>query len=213
MKQYESSLILNKLIDYRQSYFSHPWGDQFYSVVWNVDTAQGFGLDAWGNIVVIGRYLQIPLQTSYFGFNAAPSQGWAPFNQGTFYNGPQETQTYRLEDNAYRVLILAKAMANISATDSKSLNRVLNNLFPGRGRAYVNDLGSMSMRITFEYLLETWEKSVIAYSGAMPKPAGVQLTVVEVPRNDVFGFAEQGAGVAPFNNGTFFSESAVIHAN
>lgn len=213
MKQYSASPVINSLIDYRKQNFSQPWGEQFYSIVWNVDTAQGFGLDVWGNIVVIGRELQIPLQTAYFGFNAAPTQGWAPFNQGTFYNGAQETQTYRLADNAYRVLILTKAMANISATNSKSLNRVLNSLFPGRGRAYVNDLGSMSMRIAFEYLLETWEKSVIAYSGAMPRPAGVQLTIIEIPQNDVFGFAEQGAGTAPFNNGTFLSESAVIHAN
>lgn len=213
MKQYEASPIINKLIDYRQGYFSNGWGEQFYSVVWNVESAQGFGLDIWGRIVGVGRELQVPLVTSYFGYNTSPAKSWEPFNSGTFYTGPEATQTYRLADNAYRVLILAKALSNISATDCQSLNRVLNNLFPGRGRAYVNDLGSMSIRITFEFFLEPWEESVLSASGVMPRPAGVGLSIVELPLPNVFGFAEQGDGVAPFNQGTFLSEGAVINAN
>lgn len=213
MRQYAASPTINKLIEDRKSYFDTGWGEQFYSIVWNVDTAQGFGLDIWGKIVVIGRELQIPLQTDYFGFYTAPPQSWNPFGSGTFYTGPTATQTYRLADNAYRVLILAKALANISATDSMSLNRVLQNLFPGRGRAYCNDLGSMAMRITFEFALEPWEKSVLASPGVMPRPAGVKLSIAELPLPNVFGFFEQGAGVATFNNGTFLSEGAVINAS
>lgn len=42
----------------------------FYDYVWNVDTAQGFGLDDWGKIVGVSRYLQVP-ETDYFGFAEA----------------------------------------------------------------------------------------------------------------------------------------------
>lgn len=212
MKQYEASPVINKLLDDRSSYFNTGWGDQFYSIVWNVDTAQGFGLDIWGRIVGVGRELQIPSTDKKFGFYTG-TDSYLPFNQGTFYTGEGATDTYRLADNAYRTLILAKALSNISATDCRSLNRVINNLFPNRGRAYVNDLGSMSIRITFEFFLEPWEKSVLSASGVMPRPAGVGLSIIELPLPNVFGFAEQGEGIAPFNQGTFLSEGAVINAN
>lgn len=212
MKQYAASTILNHLIGDRNVYFETSWGNQFYDTVWNIDTAQGFGLDIWGRIVDVGRELQVQESPKKFGFQTG-TDSYLPFNQGAFYSGEYATNTFRLTDNAYRTLILAKALSNISATDCRSLNRVLNNLFPGRGRAYVNDLGSMSIRITFEYFLEPWEKSVLTASGLMPRPAGVGLSIMELPLPNVFGFAEQGNRVAPFNQGTFISEGVLTNAD
>lgn len=212
MKQYAASPIIQKLIEDRKSYFVTGWQDDFYNIIWNIDTAQGFGLDIWGRIVVIGRDVKIP-QIDWFGFNAPPTQGWQPFNQGAFYPGPGSTDVFTLADRAYRVLILVKALTNISATDNPSLNRVINQLFQGRGRAYVNDLGSMSMRVTFEFALEPWERSVLSGSGVFPRPSGVGLQIAEIPIPGTFGFAEQGAGVEGFNNGTFLNEGNIINAN
>lgn len=212
MKQYAASPTIIKLNEDRRGYFQNGWQDDFYNIVWNVDTAQGFGLDIWGRIVDVGRELQVSTPEKRFGF-VTGTDSYLPFNQGAFYSGEAATNTYRLTDNAYRALILTKALSNISATDCGSLNRVLNNLFPGRGRAYVNDLGSMSIRITFEYFLQPWEKSVMVASGVMPRPAGVQLSIMELPLPNVFGFAEQGKRVAPFNQGTFISEGVLTNAN
>jgi hypothetical protein len=209
MKQYAASTTLQRLRDDRYGYFHTGWQDQAYNIVWNVDTAQGFGLDIWGRIVVVGRQLQIP-QTEYFGFNST-GQTWNPFNQESFYTGEGATQNYTLADPAYRVLILAKAAANISATDARSLNRVLGQLFPGRGRAWVNDLGSMSMRYVFEFALEAWEKAVITNGGVMPRPAGVRAYLFEAPA-ETFGFAEAGDGL-PFNQGTFLSQGAISNVS
>lgn len=209
MKQYAASPVIQKLISDRKGYFQSGWEDQTYSVVWNVDTAQGFGLDIWGMIVVIGRQLQIP-NTEYFGFNTASSpQSWNPFNQASFYSGEGDTQTFTLADPAYRTLILAKALSNISATDSKSLNRVLSQLFPNRGRAWVNDLGGMQMRFAFEFALEPWERSVFVNGGVIPRPAGVQAYIFEAPA-DTFGFSEAGDGL-PFDDGTFLGEGAIYN--
>jgi hypothetical protein len=212
MKQYAASPVLNKLIEYRSGYFSQSWVTSFYNIVWNVDTAQGFGLDIWGRIVGVGRELQVPAVVQNFGFNTTP-QSYYPFNEGTFYDGPSATQTYRLSDNSYRVLILAKALSNISATDCRSLNRVINNLFPNRGRAYVNDNRDMSIRITFEFFLQPWERAVLTAAGVMPRPAGVALSIAEIPTPNTFGFAEMGSGVAPFDSGTFLADGAVTNAN
>ncbi len=209
MRQYAASPVIQKLVADRGTYFPNDWQDQFYRVVWNVDTAQGFGLDIWGRIVVIGRNIQVPVE-DYFGFSATP-QTWGAFGEDGFYMGPVATSTYRLSDPAYRVLILAKALANIARTDARSLNGVIQQLFPNRGRAWVNDLGSMSMRVTFEFALEPWEFSVLTGGGVFPRPAGVGVKIAQIPI-DSFGFSE-ASDAEPFNQGTFLSTGAVANAN
>lgn len=211
MKQYAASQTIQTLVSDRASYFANGWQQQFYDSVWNVDTAQGFGLDVWGRIVVIGRSIQIPV-VDYFGFTTPPSEAWSPFGQESFYAGPTSTTTFRLEDNAYRVLILAKALSNIANTTAPKINRVLQQLFPERGRAWVNDLGGMSIRVVFEFALEPWEVVVLTSGGVLPRPAGVSATIVQIPV-ETFGFAEAGDSYQPFNQAPFLNSGAVTNAN
>lgn len=209
--QYANSPRLMALSQNLQGYLSPDADiDAFYNVIFNVDTAQGKGLDIWGRIVGLenGRYVQVPA-SAIFGFHVEPpppsGEPWSPFGQGTFQSmGAGQTQTYELQDNAFRVLILAKAMTNIVATTSQAINRVLQNLFPGRGNCYVNDLGKMQMRYTFEFPLQPWELSVLLSGVALPRPAGVDAYVMNYSRGSTFGFAEAG-DAQPFNQGTFFS--------
>lgn len=210
MRQYAASPRIKQLITYNTEYFSASWVDEFYSVVWNVDTAQGFGLDIWGRVVGLhnGRYLQIE-SGDYFGFNDALHQSWQTFGNGTFYSGATETQTYELADPAYRTLILTKAMANISDSTTTGLNRVLHELFPGRGRCWVNDLQNMAIRYVFEFKLEPWEVSVIK-SDSLPRPGGVLATVLSSP-TDTFGFFEAGDGSQPFGQGTLLANGDLIN--
>lgn len=211
MRQYAASPRIKQLITYSTEYFSASWVDEFYNVVWNVDTAQGFGLDIWGRIVAIenGRFLQIDAGTAYFGFNDSLNQSWQTFNNGTLYNGVTETQTYELADPAFRTLILTKALSNVSDSTMSGLNGVLKNLFPGRGRCWVNDLQSMAIRYVFEFQLEPWEVSVIR-SDALPRPGGVLATVLQAPA-DAFGFFEAGDSSQPFGQGTLLANGDLIN--
>jgi hypothetical protein len=54
----------------------------FYNKVWNLKTAQGFGLDIWGRIVGIGRTIQMndPL-AKYFGLPEPE------YDSRTWFNG------------------------------------------------------------------------------------------------------------------------------
>lgn len=210
MRQYAASPRIKQLISYHNEYFSASWVDDFYNVVWDVDTAQWFGLDIWGRIVAIenGRYLQIETGT-YFGFNDSLNQSWQTFNNGALYNGVTETQTYELADPAFRVLILAKAMANISDSSMPGLNRVLQNLFQGRGRCWVNDLHSMTIRYVFEFNLEPWEESVIR-NDKLPRPGGVLATVLQAPA-DLFGFFEAGESSQTFGQGTLLNNGDLFN--
>jgi hypothetical protein len=178
---------------------------EFIDNIWNVDTAVGFGLDIWGKIVGVSRLLRIPSNLNTFGFsNASIPADWRPFNQGTFYTGNNVSQSYLLPDDAYRTLILTKALANIVATTAQSINALLRNLFPGRGKCYVIDSGAMTMSFVFEFDLSLVEYALLTQSGVLTHPAGVGYSVTVIPTGGTFGFSEQGAGVTPFDEGPFY---------
>lgn len=212
ISQYGNSATITQLIQFMNQYID-PRADfeQFYNYVWNVETAQGFGLDIWGKIVGVGRELNIPSTNPYFGFNEGLD--YFPFNEGTFYNGENQTQVYTLADDAYRQLILVKALANISATTAPAINQLLQNLFPGRGRSYVNDLGNMQMRYTFEFPLEPFEYAIVTQSGALLRPAGVLTYIAVFPFPNIFGFSEAGSTSAPFDEGVFLPPESIAYAN
>lgn len=203
--QYGNSPTILTLVDAMNQYID-PTVDlaQFYSVVWNVETAVGFGLDIWGRIVNVSRVLQIPGNLLYFGFDEQTEA--QPFDQAPFYDGPPATQSYVLPDDAYRKLILTKALSNISAATAPSYNRLLQGLFAGRGRCYVLDLGGMAMRFTFEFALEPFEIAIFTQSGVISRPAGVSATaIMQFDPTTTFAFAEQGGDAQPFDQGVFFN--------
>lgn len=72
ISQYADSPVICRLIS-RFDECIDPRADRrrFYDTVWNVSTAQGFGLDIWGAIVGIGREVMIAAQDEYIGFTQA----------------------------------------------------------------------------------------------------------------------------------------------
>lgn len=214
ISQYGNSATITQLIRNMNAYIDPRADiDNFYNFVWDVETAQGFGLDIWGRVVGISRNLLIPTAPSYFGFQDGVND-MLPFGQAPFYDGTvPATQTYALADPAYRQLILVKALANISSTNARSINQLLQNMFAGRGRCYVNDLGGMQLRYTFEFDLTPYELAIMTQSGALPRPAGVGATLLQSAL-PLFGFSEAGiASAAPFGQGVFIPTGAINAAN
>ena len=106
-----------------------------------------------------------------------------------------------LLDEQFRSLILLKALSNISRADCYSINTLLLKWMDGRGRAYVNDLGSMGIRYMFEFKLEAFEITIITQSGIFLRPAGVGGWMMNF-NPPVFGFKGMrqatGFGQSPF---------------
>lgn len=181
--------------------------EQFYNLVWNVDTAEGYGLDVWGRIVVIPRVLTLT-DTKVFGFAEAGDR--ANFGGGPFYVGELVTENFTLTDPVYRQLILAKAAFNITDGSTPAINAIMMNLFPNRGNAYVIDgangpadlyfgfaeagdracfgegpfgdlrptsPANMTMTYVFDFALEPFEQAIVQ-SGVLPRPAGVSASAV-----------------------------------
>jgi hypothetical protein len=215
ISQYANSPTIVQLIQNMNGYIDPSADiDSFYDLIWNVDTATDKGLDIWGKIVGLenGRILKIPSAETNLGFKEAGNASATPFGSGAFYSGNPVTQNYSLSNDAFRTLILVKALANITDGSIPSYNRLLQNLFAGRGRCYVNDLGNMQMRYTFEFYLQPFEMAIMTQSGALPRPTGVLASIMQVQLPDVFGFAEAGsASSAPFGQGTFFT--GVVNAS
>jgi hypothetical protein len=185
--------------------------DAFYNYVWNVQTAQGFGLDIWGKIVNVSRQLKIAQPTDNFGFKEGLN--FQPFGQSPLYNGPPASTVYKLSDDAYRTLIYVKALANISDCSVPSLNQLLQNMFKGRGRCYVADTGNMNVRYVFEFALQPFEIAILTQSGALPRSTGVSAQVLQVDVPTTFGFKEAVLS-QPFGHGVFFNSSTgLINAN
>lgn len=182
LAQYAQSPILTALMQSANAAIDPSADlDAFYSTVWNVYTAIGFGLDIWGRIVNVPRTINIPASNKYFGFEEG-SPSFYPFNQQPFYSGPQAGTLYTLTDDAYRVLILTKALANISSFTAQSMNALLNFMFNGqgttRGSCYVLELSVMQIEYVFNFALQSWEAAILEQSSLMPRPAGVGVTIV-----------------------------------
>lgn len=150
--------------------------DDFYDFLWNIQTCYGYGLDVWGRIVVVNRTLTV--QTRFFGFEEGLPD-FDPFNSAPFYTGGPTSAPFTLSDDAYRLLIIAKAAANISYGSIPGINHILQLLFPGRGPSYIVDNQDLTMTYRFEWAPTPVELAIIQGSNVLPRIAGVK-TLFEV---------------------------------
>ena len=161
LSQYANSPVITSLIESFNEWIDPSADlDAFFSYVWNVQTAVGFGLDIWGRIVNIPRKIAIVGMPLYLGFEEA-LPGSYPFDQEPFYTGTTSSSVYLLSDDAYRVLIMTKALANISSFTAPSVNALLRYLFTGRGSCYVLEHSAMQIEYVFNFALQPWEASVL----------------------------------------------------
>lgn len=212
ISQYANSPTLNQLIQNMWVYIDPQSDfDDFMAYVWDVQTAATWGLDILGRIVGVSRQLKIPGAVVNFGFKEGVN--YQPFGQSPLYAGTPASSVYSLSDDAYRTLILMKALLNISSSTAPAINQLLKNLFSGRGRCYVTDTGQMQIRFVFEFQLFPYEIAILTQSNAIPRPAAVLAQVMQLDLPNTFGFKE-GVVFQPFGHGVLFNSSTgLITAN
>lgn len=204
LTQYSASKKLLSIIDtFNQAVSLDDFTDEFIKKVWDLTTCESFGLDMWGKIVGISRYIVAPIDNDSFGFSEADDGSTdypSPFNNSPFYGGVQETTNVRLGDDSYRTLIFCKAFANISIATIPDINKFLKILFYQRGRAYCVNYRDMTIGITFEFELAPYEESILTNYEVMPVPSGVLVNIRKIIA-PYFGFSSDAY---PFNDGTFY---------
>jgi hypothetical protein len=178
ISQYANSATLVQLIESFADYIDPTYSyDDFYDLIWNVATAQGYGLDIWGRIVGVTRILQVS-DGPNLGLTGPSGNSGDSLNVAPFYSGTPITSNYSLSDDAFRTLIYAKALANISNGSTPSINAILMALFGSGGNVYVTDGGGLTMTYTFSYVPSLVDQAIVEQSGAIPRPSGVALTMV-----------------------------------
>lgn len=176
ISQYANSPILLTILEnFCEAMDPWPLINEFYNFLWNVNTAVGYGLDVWGRIVGVTRVLEIA-EGRFMGFEEQ-NGSTDPFNTSPFFAGSQSGASFSLSDDAFRLLILVKALANITDGSTKSINTILRTLFSGNGNAYVADNGNMTMTYTFDFPLSPVQSAIINQSGVLPRSTGVSATV------------------------------------
>lgn len=179
--QYANSPVILQWLDFFSQWIdANASIDNWYDMLWNVDTAQGYGLDVWGRILGVNRVIHV-VGTQFLWFADANETTYGnTFGNSIWYSGQQiGTTNYALSDDAFRLLILAKAAANIWDGSIPGLNKILRLLFPGQV-AYCTDGQNMSMQYVFDWILSPVESSIVQNSGVLPRPCGVLATVVQI---------------------------------
>ena len=156
----------------------------FFNKIFNVSTAVGYGLDIWGNIVGVSRFI-------------------------TDWQDP--TTIYTLTDDDFRKVIFFKAAANVMDSTLFSMNYLLKSLYPDYdcyirlSSNYVNDGGryydSNPMSIEYVFIntsLTEFEKSVFMTVGEFNRGAGVEFSLSEYSYDELFGF--YGSELQMFGN-------------
>lgn len=193
ISQYANSPILCGLIEDLNNCIDPSKNiDDFYNLIWNLNTAEGIGLDIWGNIVGISRYILINDKNQFLGSSLA-DKDLQNFKLNT---------NYRMNDEMFRSMIFIKAYCNIIYCTAYHINKLLTNLFKKRGRAYFVKNGTMKARYIFEFNLTTVEKAVLISTDLLPRPNGVLIDYYEPELSKTFGFIE--SGLAPFGEGAFY---------
>lgn len=173
LSQYANSPRLRMILDgFNQAIDPSALIDHWYDTVWNLNTATGWGLDVWGRIVGVGRVIKVAPQ-EYFGF-AQASPTARTFSEGLFYSGQTTTQNFALEDTAFRQLIKAKALANITSGSIADINAIVMSLFGDKGLAYVRE-GTLSMTVVLAFTPSPVDLSILT-SGVIPRPSGIAIT-------------------------------------
>lgn len=177
IRQYSNSPRLLRLLeDFRDNLDPATFYEMAMDNIFDPRTASGVGLDIWGRIVGVSRYIDVAAD-KYLGFAEAADLSADTWNNAIWYNGEGSgTGSIAITDEMFRKLIFAKAWTNQSDCSIPSINGCLQMLFSDSGRAYAVDNRDKSITFTFEFQPDAAQIAIIENSGVMPVPAGVSFS-------------------------------------
>jgi hypothetical protein len=196
--QYNQAPNLTSLLTQQQAWYdlnqTEFWTD-WYNNVFNLQTANQFGLSVWAIIlnipIIVATSPSNPMIPGIFF-----SSNHATFNQGNFFDTGNTAIQLTVEQAS--IVLRMRYYQLTSKGTVPEINRFLSILFEDYGTCYVLD----GLNMTGEYIFEFGLPSAIEYIfnnyDILPRPAGVGTTyrvVVPTP----FGFDQP----MNFDNGNF----------
>lgn len=182
--QYNDAVRMQSLLAQKQAWYEETqtefWTD-WVRDVFNLYTANEFGLSVWG--VILG----IPLSIGLPGTGARAVWGFGAFNQnfehGNFGRDSAGVAGLTLEQK--RLVLQLRYFQLVSDGSVPHTNFVLKHIF---GSGYVLDLsGDMEVTYVFPVALPSAVQTVLQNFDLLPRPAGVKINILIDP-GSVFGF-------------------------
>lgn len=199
--QYDDTTALRGLVAQKQAwyelYHTQFWDDWIVDV-FNLDTANDFGLAIWA--VILGVPLVVvpapDADKIPFGFAADDLN----FNNGNF---AASGGSFNLTTEQKRIVLKMRYFQLVTRGAVPEINEFLNYIF-GPGAAYVTDGLNMTARYVFVQPLPSAIELVLQAYDLLPRPAAVGIDIVIIGEADGWGFGRYHEN---FSNGNFYHEA------
>lgn len=188
--QYENADKLNALAQYKSAYFNRAtvkfWCD-WYRDVFNIDTANDFGLAVWGRILDVPLGIDVSASDKNkigYGFGANKRNFKSNFNRNADY-------TLTLTTAQKRLLVRMRYFTLTQSPTITNINTFLKRFFGnGSGKVFVLDPLDMSYILyVFDFNPDESLRLLLDNFDLLPRPSGVGAKYRIVTRQ-AFGFSE-----------------------
>ena len=198
--QYNDAARLQGILTRKQDWYNTnvtEFWEWWVSHVFNLMTADDFGLAVWGKILDESRDAFVPAQGVDY-----PAWGFGAYRKN-FRHGNFRRDTagfVRLSTDQYRLLLRLRYYRFISRGTVPEINAFIQMLFGDAQTVYVLDPLDMSFAIyVFDTAPASWQRFVLENMDALPRPAAVGAKIrIVTGRN--FGFGQYHTN---FGNGNF----------
>lgn len=198
--QHDNAEKLKSLIAAKQAWNQENQSDfweSWYRDVFNIDTANTFGLSVWS------RILGLPLQVKIAGDKGKAAFGFGMshqnFGNGNFARADDGEQS--ISESQVRLALKMRYFQLTCRGSVAEINEWLHALFGSEGQVFVADRGNMGLATYFFNFAPTSQlKFILEKYDLLPRPAGVGVTYSVKAEGDSFGF---GPNHLNFNNGSF----------
>lgn len=173
--QHDNAPALRSLIESKQDWYNinqDSFWESWYRDIFNIDTANDFGLAVWGRILNVGLGLQVDstIGIPHFGFGIHHRN----FNNGNFARASSGDQALTTEQK--RLIIRLRYYQLVSTGTVTDINEAMARIFGDLGQVYVRDPLDMS-KITYVFKFEPSSRVrlILDRMNLLPKPSGIGL--------------------------------------
>lgn len=171
--QHDNATALRSLIESKQEWYNTNqatfWAN-WYRDVFNIDTANDFGLAVWGRILNVGLGLQVDSTSGipHFGFGVYHRN----FNNGNFARATSGEQALSTEQK--RLIIRLRYYQLISRGTVVEINEAMARIFGDLGQVFVRDPLDMSkITYVFKFTPSSRVRLILDRMNLLPRPSGI----------------------------------------
>ena len=171
--QHDNATALRSLIESKQDWYNinqATFWTNWYRDVFNIDTANDFGLAVWGRILNVGLGLQVDstIGIPHFGFGIYHRN----FNNGNFARATSGEQA--LSTDQKRLIIRLRYYQLISRGTVAEINEAMARIFGDLGQVFVRDPLDMSkVTYVFKFTPSSRVRLILDRMNLLPRPSGI----------------------------------------